>query len=232
MNKLYILNVEELNNKARQDMILAGLNLKRQEKVQKCRREGDRLRSLAAGALLQYGIGQRQQSGMAHRRQEETGGGSFVPEYVAWSHLETFFAQPTSDLNLREDAHGKPYLEGNSLHFNLSHSGNIVVCAVSDREVGVDVQESVPVSHEKLWERFFEEREKVLLRGCESDEEREALFYRLWVQKEAYGKLTGEGIPEGLKVSPGADRAKLGICVEEFVPAPGYYGAVCRYAAD
>ena len=32
--------------------------------------------------------------------------------------------------------HGKPYFEDGRICFNLSHSGTLAVCAVSDREVG------------------------------------------------------------------------------------------------
>lgn len=40
------------------------------------------------------------------------------------------------------ESYGKPKLKNiNNLHFNLSHSGDWVVCAISDFSVGIDVEE-------------------------------------------------------------------------------------------
>ena len=45
------------------------------------------------------------------------------------------------DLTLQTGENGKPeLLSYPDIHFNLSHSGTIAVCAVSDRPVGVDVE--------------------------------------------------------------------------------------------
>ena len=52
------------------------------------------------------------------------------------------------------EADGKPRLRGGELFFSLSHSGPWALCAVSDRELGADIQERKPCS-EKLARRFF-----------------------------------------------------------------------------
>lgn len=83
---------------------------------------------------------------------------------------------------------GKPYLKGrNDLYFSLSHSDRYVVCAVSDCEVGVDIEPLSPVR-------------PAVLRRCFTPKEQEwigedaARFARLWTMKEAYMKLTGTGL--------------------------------------
>ena len=222
MRRIYILNIEEIHHVARQELILAGLNLKRREKVLRCRREEDRLRSMAAAALLQYGVG---------RWLEEQH--SSLWENVSWERLEEYFPDHVPSLDIHEGAHGKPYLEGMPVHFNLSHSGNMVLCGISDRPIGVDIQKQEAGSHERLWNRYFKGQEKELLNCCTSKEEQEAMFYRLWTQKEAYGKLTGEGLTgeQVLEISPMYESRSLGICLEEHIPAPGYCAAVCWYAA-
>ena len=78
---------------------------------------------------------------------------------------------------------GKPYLEGAPFHFNLSHSGDYVVCALSDCEVGVDIEKIVPISL-KVMRRFFG-------RSILSPKEQ----MRLWTRYESYGKMAGIGIP-------------------------------------
>lgn len=75
--------------------------------------------------------------------------------------------------------------------FNLSHSGEWTVIAISDNEVGVDVQQVKPVDM-RLAKRFFTEDE---WRQTESaGDGATELFYRLWTVKEAYLKALGTGL--------------------------------------
>ncbi len=100
-------------------------------------------------------------------------------------------------LGMEYGKHGKPYLAGRPFYFNLSHSGSYVCCGVAGEEIGVDIQRMEKVSGERLDRiagRFFCRREQEALSACPGEEERRELFYRLWTRKEAYGKLTGEGI--------------------------------------
>ena len=91
---------------------------------------------------------------------------------------------------VRISEHGKP--EAERICFNLSHSGDIVICVVSKLSVGCDVERVKPVSW-KLAERFFGEGEKAYLsRFDESSYDLE--FCRLWTMKESYVKMTGEGL--------------------------------------
>lgn len=91
--------------------------------------------------------------------------------------------------------HGKPTLIGHpDIHFNLSHCHEAVVCAVSDRPVGVDV-ESVGRYRESLVRYTMSEAEQQAIR--ESDDP-PLTFTRLWTMKEARLKLTGEGLGHAL----------------------------------
>lgn len=84
----------------------------------------------------------------------------------------------------------KPYLKGNELYFNLSHSGNMACCAVSKTEIGIDI-EQISRANPKIEERIFTESER---RHKKSDSD----FIRLWTLKESYMKYCGSG----LSVSP------------------------------
>lgn len=75
--------------------------------------------------------------------------------------------------------------------FNLSHSGDWTVIAVSDGEVGVDIQQVKPVDM-RLATRFFSADEGRIL--AEAGDGAKALFYRLWTVKEAYLKALGTGL--------------------------------------
>ncbi len=92
-------------------------------------------------------------------------------------------------------AHGKPEVKG--LFFNLSHSHDYILCAVSDHPVGCDI-EKIGLLRPKLANRYFTDYEVDYLNQY-GDIEKEDAFYRIWTMKESYVKMMGEGIQLGLK---------------------------------
>ena len=98
------------------------------------------------------------------------------------------------DILLLEDERGAPYIDGIDVHVSISHAGDYVVCAISDRPVGIDIEKIKPVSR-RIAERTFSQRELEYL-GCEGEIASEALlrFYEIWTAKEAYAKMHGTGI--------------------------------------
>lgn len=94
--------------------------------------------------------------------------------------------------------HGKPYVKESDVpaFFNLSHSGDYIVCAVSDREVGVDIERKGKVRME-VARRFFHPSEVCLLDKVQ-EEEREELFFCYWSVKESFLKYTGSGLSSPL----------------------------------
>ena len=99
-------------------------------------------------------------------------------------------------------AYGKPYAVGLAVEFNISHSADMVVCAVDDKPVGIDIEKIRPIDI-KAAKHFCTDKELNYLFGhtpTEQDftytENPEILtrFFKLWTAKEAYGKLSGKGI--------------------------------------
>ena len=88
--------------------------------------------------------------------------------------------------------HGKPFLRGSSLRFNLSHSGERAVCLVSDRECGCDT-EKVRDANLKIATRYFSPPERDLLLSLSDSDEQNRMFFRLWTLKESFMKATGLG---------------------------------------
>lgn len=98
------------------------------------------------------------------------------------------------DVKIKYGENGKPYLEDYpDIHFNLSHSGNMVLAVFSDAEVGCDIEE-VGKSQEKLAERFFCQSEYEYLMEKQDERERCEEFYRIWTLKESFMKVTGLGM--------------------------------------
>lgn len=92
--------------------------------------------------------------------------------------------------------HGKPMLPKEmGLYFNLSHSGDYVLCAVSDKETGADIQRHGKYQ-DRLAERFFHPEELAYLKEAEDQKKR---FYDLWCLKESCIKCTGRGLSTGLE---------------------------------
>ncbi|MBL9027776.1 MAG: 4'-phosphopantetheinyl transferase superfamily protein [Myxococcales bacterium] len=93
-----------------------------------------------------------------------------------------------------EGTHGKPFVEGAPVFFNLSHSGDWIVLALADAEVGVDVElarEDVDVL--EIAKVVFTSRELEELDALEPGGEQRRAFYRLWARKEAVLKAWGTG---------------------------------------
>ena len=89
---------------------------------------------------------------------------------------------------------GKPYFETPQYPaFSLSHTDSFAVAVINtDGAVGVDVEGlSRCRSFDRIAERYFSEEEQALLDRTSNPHE---AFLRIWTQKEASAKLTGEGL--------------------------------------
>lgn len=87
--------------------------------------------------------------------------------------------------------YGKAYISNyENIYFNLSHSGKYVACAISDKEIGVDIEYNDPEIDLDIAKHYFfnSEYETILSSENPSDE-----FFNYWVLKESYMKYTGLG---------------------------------------
>jgi 4'-phosphopantetheinyl transferase len=109
--------------------------------------------------------------------------------------------------------HGKPALRDYpDIHFNLSHCRDAVVCAISNRPVGVDVES---VSHYKESVAHYTMSQQEMHQILHADRP-DVMFTRLWTMKEAVLKLSGEGLRDNLKeVLADVDRLNIQTIVSE-----------------
>ena len=92
----------------------------------------------------------------------------------------------------KTEKYGKAYISNfENVYFNLSHSGTMVLCAISDREVGVDIEYSDPKIDLNIAKLYFYngEYESIMNSQNPADE-----FFKYWVLKESYMKYTGLGM--------------------------------------
>ncbi|MBQ3330580.1 MAG: 4'-phosphopantetheinyl transferase superfamily protein [Ruminococcus sp.] len=90
--------------------------------------------------------------------------------------------------------HGKPYAE-NGVFFSVSHSGRMAAIAVDDVEIGLDIENLPDESRLKVADRFFHPAEREYVKQAEDPLR---TFCEIWTRKEAYLKMTGEGISTDL----------------------------------
>jgi 4'-phosphopantetheinyl transferase len=89
---------------------------------------------------------------------------------------------------------GKPAVEGNSLQFNLSHSGDRAVYAISAKyPVGIDLEFIHTLPATDLVDRFFSPTEQQIFHRLPANLQ-QAAFFHAWTQKEAYLKACGTGL--------------------------------------
>ena len=86
---------------------------------------------------------------------------------------------------------GKAYISNyENIYFNLSHSGKFVACAISDEEVGIDIEYNDPTIDLNIARLYFFNEEYKSIRKSENPENE---FFKYWVLKESYMKYTGLG---------------------------------------
>jgi 4'-phosphopantetheinyl transferase len=125
---------------------------------------------------------------------------------------------------------GRVSIEGHpQLQVSISHSGEWVACVVSDRPVGVDVEQRLAQLDPTLVRRSCTPRETAAIAAAPDSR---AEFTRMWVRKEALVKAAGIGMAVPFdRLDVGDDVVALpsrpdGWRLADIEVGPGYHGAV------
>jgi len=161
--------------------------------------------------------------------------------------LARYLGQDPADITFSYGRFGKPVLPGQTWHFNLSHSNNVALIAVSSQPVGVDLEyiEEPHIAVEGLIELVCHPDEKAVLHAL-TPRERRIAFYKLWTQKEAYCKALGIGLQQTLSTLRFQGHASLPVSevvdetrrdgdsyfVRYISSIPGYAACVCTPSFD
>lgn len=172
--------IENINIIPNEDIFQEKMSLlcnERKKAVEKYKQWDDRRRGLLAGILLQNGVEEilKQQGKMNDP----------FPEIIY-------------------KGNGKPYFADEEIYFNLSHSGDYVLCVLSDNEVGCDIQQIKPLKVDFV-SKYYTDLEKAYLTSrrekgiysTNADYERDVL--RIWSAKESYMKYTGLGFQQDIR---------------------------------
>jgi 4'-phosphopantetheinyl transferase len=165
--KIYALNIYQNISLPLFNRLLSFVSDERRKKINKFIRKEDSDRALAADILLREAL------------------------------IENFKIQ-NEDILFYYNAYGKPYLMHTpSIYFNISHSGNWVVCAIDDYEVGIDVEKIENIDLD-IAKSFFSKKEYMDLMKKVPAKKKE-YFYDLWTLKESYIKACGKGLSLDLR---------------------------------
>ena len=176
--KLYSINIEDVifegdgiiwKETGKREPLNQYISAERYERAMKFRFEADQKRPLCAGYLLNHAI-------------KENYPELAIPVTVSY-----------------EEKNGKPYLlEHANVFFNLSHSGDYVVCVLDTVPVGIDIEKCKSFK-ENVARRFFAPDEYEDMMSVQDEAIRENRFYQYWVLKESFMKATGLGMQLDMK---------------------------------
>lgn len=118
---------------------------------------------------------------------------SSMGELLVKYAISTTTKLPRDKIRFGMNAYGKPYLVGiDSVYFNVSHSGDWVVCAVDSDAVGIDVEKIHSIDLQIAWQFFSAAEYEQLISLPVSH--RLAYFFDMWTLKESLIKADGRGL--------------------------------------
>ena len=162
--------------------------------------------------------------------------------------LSHYLEIPARDIEFTYGAHGKPFIRSNTggntrnLHFNLSHTHGLALCAISSQnEVGIDIEYvREDIDHEEIVRQFFSPVENIFFQHLPNHAILR-FFFKYWTAKEAYVKARGISLVHELE-SPTVPSMNIGVHATERIniiavdgtlwslyqiyPRPNFIGAV------
>ncbi|MBE5929222.1 MAG: 4'-phosphopantetheinyl transferase superfamily protein [Lachnospiraceae bacterium] len=163
----YICNIEKINNVNDISRLTDIISFERKEFIKKLRFDKDKIRSILAEVILRYAL---------------------------WDN----YGLTSEEILIEKTEYEKPYLKKYpNIHFNLSHSGEWVVCCVGDVSLGIDVEKMEDIDLDIMNDIFAKDEINYVM--SHSDKGRLRMFYNIWTLKESYTKNTGEGLNASLK---------------------------------
>ena len=104
------------------------------------------------------------------------------------------------EIIIYEGVNGKPYLNEKDVFFNVSHSVDCFVIAITHLgQIGIDIeQKNRKLDYSKIKGLLFSESELNLFDDLEQDSKQEAII-NAWTRKESFFKALGSGMTSPLK---------------------------------
>lgn len=160
---IYAFNITQVEKGRIFNTLLGNISNERKTKIDRFLFYDDKLRSLFSETMLRYAI-------------------------------YDLYAINLPQVKFSYSKFGKPYLVNNKeIHFNISHSGDWVLCGLGESPIGIDVEKITPNKCDSIIESVItaDEKKYILERAID---ERYSCFLRVWTLKESYVKRIGMGL--------------------------------------
>jgi 4'-phosphopantetheinyl transferase len=139
------------------------------------------------------GVSEDRRAQAAKFRKPEDAHRALIGEMLTRAVIIEKLQVTNAEIVFAKNRYGKPCVVGYpSFHFNVSHSGRWIVCAVDQQPVGIDIEQIIPVDLEVAKPFFSEEEYRYLME--QEEQEQLGCFYEIWTMKESYVKWTGRGL--------------------------------------
>ncbi len=102
-----------------------------------------------------------------------------------------------NDLKYNINEYGKPYIKNKNLFFNISHSFDYVVVAISNNEIGIDIEKVRKTSLNIINKIATKKEKKYILSTPNKINER---IFKIFTLKEAYFKMLGKDLKKLLEI--------------------------------
>ena len=133
-------------------------------------------------------------------------------------------------LKFQTNEYGKPYIEGKNIYYNISHSHDYVIVAISNKEIGIDI-EKIRKNPTSIINQIATDNEKAyILADSENTNKR---LFEIFTLKEAYFKMLGKNLNNILNIEFSIKGNSI-ICTDpnihsEFITdIPGYVISFCE----
>lgn len=121
---------------------------------------------------------------------------AFTSELIKSYYLAKILNTIPSEINIHYDCYSRPFISDLNIDFNISHSNEYLIFAISDYlKIGVDIQHYVKnFEINEIGKIVFSEFEQKLIANNIDN------FFKIWTKKEALIKAYGRGfLTEGYK---------------------------------
>lgn len=153
-----------------------------------------RLTAVQYKALTRYLPAVMMETAAKFRRWEDAQAYLFG-KFILIKGLKKYNIESTILEKIMYTKYNRPYLPI-AIDFNISHSGNYVLCAISTHgKVGIDIERIHPVDINDFKDHFTEKE----ICSINEAKDKYAEFFRMWTIKEAVIKADGQGLSMPLK---------------------------------
>ncbi len=116
---------------------------------------------------------------------------SLIGKLLLIEGLKSIKNYDSKEINIEKgSSNSKPFIK-NAPYFNISHSGDVIVCAISKSyEIGIDIEKIKPIKIEN----FNSILSKEDLKFIKNKKDHSKAFFEVWTKKEAVLKAIGTGI--------------------------------------